>query len=74
MKLPAEKQSSRLMRAMFSTVAPRYDFITRTFSYGMDKRWKRTGLSKVKLPEKPVVLDLAAGTGDFSLKIGRAHV
>jgi len=22
------------MRAMFSTVAPRYDFITRTFSYG----------------------------------------
>ena len=34
------------MRAMFSTVAPRYDFITRTFSYGMDRRWKRTGLER----------------------------
>src|ERR1035438_3304496 len=33
-KLPAEQQNSRLMRAMFSIVAPRYDFITRAFSYG----------------------------------------
>src|SRR6266567_96908 len=73
MKLPVEKQSSRLMRAMFSTVAPRYDFITRTFSYGMDKRWKRTGLEKAALPDKPVVLDLAAGTGDFSLMVSAQY-
>ena len=57
------------MRAMFSTVAPRYDFITRTFSYGMDRRWKRTGLERANLPERPVVLDLASGTGDFSLMV-----
>ncbi len=57
------------MRAMFSTVAPRYDFITRTFSYGMDKYWKRTGFANAQLPERPVVLDLAAGTGDFSLMV-----
>src|SRR3954452_3646944 len=55
------------MRAMFSTVAPRYDFITRTFSYGMDRHWKRTGFAHAELPQRPVVLDLAAGTGDFSL-------
>ena len=58
---------------MFSTVAPRYDFITRTFSYGMDKRWKRTGLERAKLPDKPVVLDLAAGTGDFSLMVSARY-
>jgi demethylmenaquinone methyltransferase/2-methoxy-6-polyprenyl-1,4-benzoquinol methylase len=57
------------MRAMFSTVAPRYDFITRTFSYGMDRHWKRTALERAKLPERPVVLDLASGTGDFSLMV-----
>jgi len=57
------------MRAMFSTVAPRYDFITRTFSYGMDRRWKRTGFDRVVLPPNAVVLDLAAGTGDFSLMV-----
>jgi demethylmenaquinone methyltransferase/2-methoxy-6-polyprenyl-1,4-benzoquinol methylase len=61
------------MRAMFSTVAPRYDFITRTFSYGMDRRWKRTGLDRAQLPPKPVVLDLASGTGDFSLMVSARY-
>jgi demethylmenaquinone methyltransferase / 2-methoxy-6-polyprenyl-1,4-benzoquinol methylase len=54
------------MRAMFHTVAPRYDFITRAFSYGMDRRWKRDALAHAALPARPVVLDLASGTGDFS--------
>jgi ubiquinone/menaquinone biosynthesis methyltransferase len=54
------------MRAMFSTIAPRYDFITRVFSYGMDGRWKRTGVARAELPARPRVLDLASGTGDFS--------
>ena len=54
------------MRAMFSTIAPRYDFITRMFSYGMDRRWKRRGVEMAGLPERAMVLDLASGTGDFS--------
>ena len=61
------------MRAMFHTVAPRYDFITRTFSYGMDRRWKSTGLDRASLPERPVVLDLASGTGDFSLMVNQRY-
>jgi len=61
------------MRNMFSTVAPRYDFITRTFSYGMDRRWKRDGVDSARLPEGPVVLDLAAGTGDFSLMVQQRY-
>ena len=61
------------MRAMFSTVAPRYDFITRTFSYGMDRRWKQDGVDGVRLPDRPVILDLAAGTGDFSLMVGTKY-
>jgi demethylmenaquinone methyltransferase / 2-methoxy-6-polyprenyl-1,4-benzoquinol methylase len=54
------------MRQMFHQVAPRYDFITRAFSYGMDRRWKRAGVKSAALPANPVILDLAAGTGDFS--------
>ena len=61
------------MRAMFHTVAPRYDFITRAFSYGMDRSWKRTGLDSVNLSDRPVVLDLASGTGDFSLIVKRQY-
>lgn len=54
------------MREMFGSIAPRYDFVTRLFSYGMDMRWKRLGVTKALLPDNAVVLDLAAGTGDFS--------
>ena len=67
MPTPPERQSLTLMRAMFSTVAPRYDFITRAFSYGMDRRWKRLGVQRASLPPNPTVLDLASGTGDFSM-------
>jgi demethylmenaquinone methyltransferase/2-methoxy-6-polyprenyl-1,4-benzoquinol methylase len=72
-KLPQEKQDSRLMRAMFATIAPRYDFITRVFSYGMDRRWKETGVREARLPDAPVILDLASGTGDFSELVKRRN-
>lgn len=58
------------MRGLFHTVAPRYDFITRVFSYGMDRRWKRAGVERARLPEDAVILDLACGTGDFSFLAG----
>ena len=58
---------------MFSTIAPRYDFITRAFSYGMDRRWKRTLVRRARLPENAAVLDLASGTGDFSLEISARY-
>ncbi len=54
------------MREMFGRIAPRYDFVTHTFSYGMDRRWKRFGVAKAALPGNAVVLDLASGTGDFA--------
>lgn len=66
MNAPAEKQNPELMREMFSTIAPKYDFITNMLSYGMDRRWKRLGVAKATLPDNALVLDLAAGTGDFS--------
>ena len=61
------------MRAMFQTVAPRYDFITRAFSYGMDLRWKRMGVERACLPDDARILDLASGTGDFSLLVRQRH-
>jgi demethylmenaquinone methyltransferase / 2-methoxy-6-polyprenyl-1,4-benzoquinol methylase len=63
---PVEKRDARLMRRMFGSIARRYDFVTRVFSYGMDRRWKRSSVERLALPQKASVLDLAAGTGDFS--------
>jgi demethylmenaquinone methyltransferase/2-methoxy-6-polyprenyl-1,4-benzoquinol methylase len=61
------------MSAMFHTIAPSYDFFTRVFSYGMDRRWKRVCVTRAVLPENAVVLDLASGTGDFSLLVARRY-
>jgi demethylmenaquinone methyltransferase / 2-methoxy-6-polyprenyl-1,4-benzoquinol methylase len=66
MKPPAEKRDSRLMRQMFGAIAPRYDFVTRLFSFGMDMRWKRLAVEKATLSRDPLMLDLACGTGDFA--------
>ena len=63
---PIEKQDSNLMREMFHTISPRYDFITRIFSYGMDRGWKKNAVERAALPDNAVVLDLASGTGDFT--------
>jgi demethylmenaquinone methyltransferase/2-methoxy-6-polyprenyl-1,4-benzoquinol methylase len=64
--IPAERCDLRRMQEMFHDIAPRYDFITRTFSYGMDKKWKRDAVERTPLPPGSVILDLACGTGDFS--------
>jgi demethylmenaquinone methyltransferase/2-methoxy-6-polyprenyl-1,4-benzoquinol methylase len=61
------------MRDMFATIAPRYDFITRVFSYGMDSRWKRQAVKQAALPADATVLDLASGTGDFSRLVSERH-
>ncbi len=51
---------------MFRAIAPRYDFISRVFSFGMDRRWKETAVARAQLPKDALVLDLACGTGDIS--------
>jgi demethylmenaquinone methyltransferase/2-methoxy-6-polyprenyl-1,4-benzoquinol methylase len=66
MSIPAEKSDRRLMRQMFEAIAPRYNFVTSAFSYGMDRRWKQAAVRKTALHDGALVLDLACGTGDFS--------
>jgi demethylmenaquinone methyltransferase / 2-methoxy-6-polyprenyl-1,4-benzoquinol methylase len=66
MNTPPERQDLGLMSAMFGEIAPRYDFITRVLSCGMDGRWKKLGVARAGLADGVMVLDLASGTGDFS--------
>ena len=56
----------RYVRALFATIADRYDFITVLLSYGQDGRWKRR-LAALAEPVRGLrVLDLATGTGDIA--------
>jgi len=69
-----------LNKRLFSTIAPRYDLITRVLSYGQDARWKRrvaeivrAHSTKTQPGSRPRLLDLACGTGDVALSLSSSH-
>ena len=68
---PEGKQ--RYVRRLFTTIADRYDFITRLLSYGQDRRWKRRLVALANLTPADRVLDLACGTGDILFEARRYH-
>ncbi len=61
---PGGKQ--RYVRALFATIADRYDFITVALSYGQDRRWKRRLIDLASPGPGARALDLATGTGDIA--------
>jgi demethylmenaquinone methyltransferase/2-methoxy-6-polyprenyl-1,4-benzoquinol methylase len=62
----------RYVRALFATIADRYDFITVALSYGQDRRWKRRLIALAATPPGARALDLATGTGDLAFALA-AH-
>ena len=59
------------VRALFRTIADRYDVITVVLSYGQDRRWKRRLVRLVLPVEGKRALDLATGTGDIAFALSR---
>jgi len=62
----------RYVRQLFGGIAGRYDLTNDVMSGGLHRRWKRLALQIADIREGHVVLDLAAGTGDFALRAARA--
>lgn len=60
---------ARAIRDMFSAIAPRYDFLNRLLSLGIDQGWRRTLARMAILQEPDAILDVACGTGDISLAL-----
>jgi demethylmenaquinone methyltransferase/2-methoxy-6-polyprenyl-1,4-benzoquinol methylase len=70
---PATRQA--YVTTLFDLIAPRYDAFTHSFSFGMDRGWKRevAGLAAAAVARasdgETVVADLACGTGDLAFAI-----
>lgn len=57
------------IQEMFNTIAPRYDFLNRLLSLGIDRSWRRFAVGKIKSTPSGRILDVATGTGDVALEI-----
>ena len=60
------------IQQMFDGIAPDYDRLNHLMSLGVDRSWRRRALREiVDAGRAQSILDIACGTGDFSLAIGR---
>ncbi len=59
----------RYVRALFATIADRYDLITVALSYGRDRRWKRRLVELAAPAAGARAADLATGTGDIAFAL-----
>ena len=56
---------------MFDAIAGRYELVNRLMTFGLDSRWRRRAVTDLRLPPLSIVLDVAAGTGDFTRELDR---
>ncbi len=62
----AVEEKKPLVRAVFDSVAPRYDVMNDLMSLGVHRIWKRIFLTALDPRPSATLLDLAGGTGDIS--------
>ena len=60
------------VRAMFDNIAPEYDKLNHILSLNIDKIWRNRAVRKIIDVKSPLhVLDVACGTGDFTIEIAQ---
>ena len=62
-ELPTGARKTARVRAMFDSIAPRYDLVNRLITLGLDQHWRRLTVRALGLAPGSLVLDLACGTG-----------
>ena len=60
--------------SMFDQIAPRYDFVNRAMAVNMDIGWRKVMVQRIKerVPESPMLIDVATGTADVALLLADA--
>ncbi len=61
-----EAAKKPLVRAVFDSVAPKYDLMNDIMSLGIHRVWKRVFATRLRPSPSHTLLDLASGTGDIA--------
>ncbi|HYO22869.1 MAG TPA: class I SAM-dependent methyltransferase, partial [Flavisolibacter sp.] len=62
-----EGSKKKQVSEMFDKIAPRYDFMNRFLSAGIDISWRKKAIALFKNDQPNYILDVATGTADMAL-------
>jgi demethylmenaquinone methyltransferase/2-methoxy-6-polyprenyl-1,4-benzoquinol methylase len=63
-----ETSKSEQVAEMFDNISPKYDFLNRLLSAGIDVYWRKRAIKLLKAENPQLILDIATGTGDFAIE------
>lgn len=58
---------------MFDTISKDYDGLNRVISFGIDIKWRKKVVNLVKEANPDTILDIATGTGDLAINLGKTN-
>lgn len=58
---------------MFDTISKEYDGLNRVISFGIDVKWRKKVVKMVAESNPSRVLDIATGTGDLAISLGKSQ-
>ncbi|MET0182898.1 MAG: class I SAM-dependent methyltransferase [Caulobacterales bacterium] len=67
-EVPREEKAGRV-RAVFDSVAPKYDLMNDAMSMGLHRLWKDAAAARLNPQPGEIILDVAGGTGDISRRL-----
>ncbi|MDG1659159.1 MAG: bifunctional demethylmenaquinone methyltransferase/2-methoxy-6-polyprenyl-1,4-benzoquinol methylase UbiE [Crocinitomicaceae bacterium] len=62
-----ESSKKEEVAEMFNNISKRYDFLNHFLSLGIDRRWRKKAVRKLRAVNPKRILDIATGTGDFAI-------
>jgi demethylmenaquinone methyltransferase/2-methoxy-6-polyprenyl-1,4-benzoquinol methylase len=63
-----ERSKKEQVEEMFDNIAPKYDFLNRLLSAGIDISWRKKAILFLASSKPKLILDVATGTGDFAFE------
>lgn len=60
------------VKSVFSQIADRYDLMNSVLSFWQHKLWRRAAMREAAVQPGSVILDVACGTGDWTLSLAKA--
>lgn len=59
---------------LFDDIAPTYDKLNHILSLNIDKSWRSKSVKQIMTTNPKIVLDIACGTGDFTIELAQKGV